>query len=177
VFMTYHQHWVLLETNSEKNPMVDPSSCSTSVWPIGQKQLFRCIYIYTHRNRRNTFTGDHNTFNGDIEVQRCNVVSDPRCKKSIHPLTDTAAKDLVEQVRPYTYTIGGRAAVGFLSDHVPEEYTTINPEGFRTLDYNSIFSHLWLVVQLHQQQLSRSEPSVFEKIQQFFVGCFSSDEE
>ena len=75
----------------------------------------------------------------------CHVLSDPSCKEMTRPLEAKDSADLVRRIIPQSYTVDGRLAAGILADTVPKEYTSPGPGtgGQLTVDYNSLFSHLW----------------------------------
>lgn len=99
------------------------------------------------------FRGTVNTFNGDVQMRRCHVTSDEREKEDIRPLTPERAVDLVRHVQPYTYRIDQRKAAGVLAGDVPSEFTL----GGNSVDYNSLFVHLWAAVQDLQARVDALE--------------------
>lgn len=105
----------------------------------------------------NVFSGPRNTFSGPIEVRRCHVTSDPRAKTAVRPLVPSDSAQLVRQLPGYAYTIDAEPAAGFLADMVPPEYTRTRGVDYRSVDYNSLFTHLWAAVQDLQHRVDRLE--------------------
>lgn len=81
------------------------------------------------------------------------ITSDPREKDNVEQLDLTEAARVVRAIPPHRYTIDGEPAAGLMADAVPEEYTHTNTDGMKTVDYNSMFTHLWACVQHLQDRV------------------------
>lgn len=117
--------------------------------PSAPRQLFSQL------EENNVFQGNLNTFNGDVQMRRCHVTSDEREKQEIQPLSPERAVEMVKRIQPYTYQIDQRKAAGVLAGDVPPEFTL----GGNSVDYNSLFVHLWAAVQNLQARVEALEAS------------------
>lgn len=136
---------------------IHPDGVPAPLRPNGDLDLYEQASDWFSRLKAdNVFTGGCNTFQGNVVVRRCHVTSDPRAKADLKPLDAGASSTLVRRIVPYAYTIDGEPAAGVLSDDVPVEYTrVISEDGLRTVDYNSLFAHLWAAVRELQERVDR----------------------
>lgn len=138
---------------------IAPDHAIAPTQPNGRVDLYNQASRYFARlGTANTFTADRNTFDGVVHARRFQVTSDARAKADIQPLDGRSSAQLVGSIRPQSYLLDGQPAAGLLAQDVPASYTHASPEdGTLSVDYNSLFTHLWAAVQHLQGRVDTLE--------------------